>query len=418
MLVRHHSFKNQGAKMYPQFWTSYLRSVVFLIIIFSALIALPKFAMSQQPEQTPSPSASPSPTPTPSPTPAELLPVIPANPVTPEDVEKIQKEQEEDVIRTVINLVNITATVSDNDDRLVPGLDKRNFKVYEYDGKNWVEQEIAMFTNTDEPINLGIIFDLSGSMEGNKVQNAKSALRVFLQTCNEKDDVFLVGVTDTPILLQPIITNSRNRLDSILDKLTFVQPKGQTALLDGVSMAIDKLQWMQKDPRFKKQKTALVIISDGQDNKSRDSINKIKNSLRESGIITYTVVIPPSSGRDMDNIAIAGKEMLKELAEVTGGGMYLPDFPMSQRFPEETLSINPRPILSLEAAMEQIAGELRQQYTIAYYPTNKARDGKYRKIKIKVIPPKGYPRLVVRAKPGYYAPKDPDVEPQATKKKK
>lgn len=380
-----------------------LRLAVIFIISF-ALVSV-SLSSAQEPnpkttqkEGTVPPSASPSPTPSP------LLEVIPTTPMTPEMIEQQKKAGEIEVLTTDTVEVVLTPTIIDNFDRHVHGLSKENFTVYE-DG---VKQEIRSFGSGDEPVDMGILFDLTGSMEGEKVQHAKNALRKFLETCNHKDQIFLMGIAEKLLLLQDFVTNDKDKIGAISDKLTFVQPKGQTPLYDAFKVAIVKLQ--NHDLKMTREgrpgrKMALLVISDGQDNASRYTFNDVKRELKESNIIIYSVVIPPSIGRDMVPDDIMGLNILTELAGITGGKAYLPDFERSQRFPDPSTVMNPRPYMSLEEAFVRIALELRHQYSISYTPTNKAKDGKWREIKVKVSSPKGYPRLAVRVKKGYYAPR-------------
>src|SRR4051812_25363736 len=124
----------------------------------------------------------------------------------------------------------------------------------------------------------------------------------------------------------------------------------------------------------------MLIISDGQDNTSQATVEDVRRALKESNIVIYAIVIPPSTGMEMSIAVLAGKEMLSELARSTGGRAYTPDFPNSLRFPDENMV--PRPYMSPEEAAERIALELRHQYSLAYSPTNKNRNGKWRKIKV------------------------------------
>src|SRR5262245_24153145 len=128
-------------------------------------------------------------------------------------------------------LVSLTVTVTDSFDRLVTGLEIRNFEVYE----DKVKQEITNFSYDDSPVNLGIVFDVSGSMKG-KLDRARDALKAFIQTSHSDDDFFLVGFNQRANLLAEF-TNG----DALANKLTLVDPKGQTALYDAAYLGVEKV---------------------------------------------------------------------------------------------------------------------------------------------------------------------------------
>lgn len=375
---------------FPDKLLSGLSIAVFLIILLISV------ALTQEPKKTPAPQAIPEATPTPD----ALIEVTPPSSMTDPDY---------DVVKIDVNLINLSVSVADSYDRLVPGLKKENFEVYEYDGKKKVRQNIAFFTYDDAPILIGVIPDISGSMSGDKMNYARQAIVTFLKTSNKKDDIFVMGFDEKLWIIQDSAPNDESTINNVINKLLSIKTEQgkRTALYDALNASINKIQnrnIKRLEQGRQSLKMALFIISDGQDNNSRHTFKQIKDKLKETDILIYSIVIPPSAGSEMDIFALMGKDNLKELSEITGGKAYLPDFPMSIRFPDD--SILTRPSLTLHEAVTRIAFELRRQYAIAYYPTNKTRDGKYRKIYIKVIPPKGLPRLKVRSKQGYYAPKN------------
>src|SRR6185369_16475104 len=215
-----------------------------------------------------------------------------------------QEPKDNDVIKTDVMMVNITATVADTDNRFVSGLRKENFEIYE----DKQRQEIALFSDTDSPITLGILIDISGSMGEQKFEKAKKALKLFLETCNYSDEIFMIVFSGKPVLLQDFTTNERDKIQSLIDKLTYVQPHGQTALYDSVYIGINKVQQGKY-----KEKMALLIISDGQDNNSRYSFGDIKKALSESNIIIYSIGVPPTN-YDPSNLDDArGQTVLKDI---------------------------------------------------------------------------------------------------------
>jgi Ca-activated chloride channel family protein len=236
-------------------------------------------------------------------------------------------------------------------------------------------QDISFFSDDDAPVSVGVIFDVSGSMSGDKIRRARDALANFIQTSHNADEYFLIAFNSRAQLL---LDKTRDG-DAVLDKLTFVQTKNNTALYDACYLGVEKVQ------RGAHPKRALLLISDGQDNNSRYTFSEVRRLLKESDVVLYAVGI--LSGSDAgSSLGMEGQGTLDELANVSGGKAFFP------RSPAE-----------LDDIFEQIALELRHQYSIGYKPNNFANDGKWHKVKVKVTPPRGLPRLYVRSKEGYYA---------------
>jgi Ca-activated chloride channel family protein len=269
------------------------------------------------------------------------------------------------------DLITFTVTVTDTYGRFVSGLNKNAFTVF--DDKQ--PQEITYFSDDDAPVSVGVIFDVSGSMSGDKVKRARDALSKFVQTSHNSDEYFLIGFNSRAQLL---LDKTRNG-DAVLDKMTFVQTRGNTALYDACYLGVEKVQ------RGAHPKRALLLISDGQDNNSRYTFNELRRLLKESDVVLYGVGI--LGGGDAGSaLGMEGQGILDELSSVSGGKAFFP------RSPAE-----------MDDIFEQIALELRHQYSIGYKPTNFGNDGKWHKVKVKVAPPRGLPRLFVRTKEGYYA---------------
>src|ERR1700720_1841339 len=172
------------------------------------------------------------------------------------------------------DLISFNVTVTDPYGRLVSGLSKSVFTVY--DEKQ--QQEITLFSDDDAPVSIGIVFDLTGSVSGDKVKRAREALGHFLETSHNKDEYFLITLQNG----QAYLTLDRTRdSQAVLDKLTFVQTKGNTAFYDGVYLAAEKVQ------RGAHPKRALLVISDGQDNNSRYTFSDLQKLLKESDVTVY-----------------------------------------------------------------------------------------------------------------------------------
>ena len=275
-------------------------------------------------------------------------------------------------IQVEVDVVLVNVTITDPMNRLVTGLEKENFSVLE--GK--VAQHIKYFSSEDAPISLGVIFDMSGSMM-NKIEKSREAVVEFLKTANPQDELFMVTLADTPALL----TYCTKSVEQVQGQMVYAVPKGRTALLDAIARGISKMRQAEHT------KKALLIISDGGDNRSRYTDGEIKNLVREADVQLYAIGIYDFSPPTPEELY--GPNLLREITETTGGR----SFPIYD-------------INELADVATKIGIELRNQYVIGYKPTNPARDGKWRKIKVKLIPPKGLPPLHVYARTGYYAPSE------------
>ena len=344
---------------------------------------------------SPTGKAQKKPEPKPSPTPNnELLTVEPVRPTapaktepTPPDSEKQKpagddkqqkpgNEVDEKVpVITNTDLITLTVTVTDIYGRFVSGLNKNAFSVM--DEKQ--AQEITYFSDDDSPVSVGVIFDVSGSMSGDKVRRARDALAHFIQTSHDRDEYFLIAFNNRAQLLMDRTRDG----NAVLDKLTFVQTRSNTALYDACYLGVERVQ------RGAHPKRALLLISDGQDNNSRYTFNELRRVLKESDVVLYAIGILGGSDAG-SSLGMEGQSTLDELAGVSGGKAFYP------RGPAE-----------MDDIFEQIALELRHQYSIGYRPVNFSNNGKWHRIKVKVNPPRGLPRLFVRSKEGYYAIANP-----------
>ncbi|MBK8810852.1 MAG: VWA domain-containing protein [Acidobacteria bacterium] len=295
------------------------------------------------------------------------------NAQTPEPTQTPQLQSVEDkgTVKVRVDLVTLTLTVTDIYGRYVSGLGKNAFSVFD----NNVEQEITYFSDTDAPVSLGILFDVSDSMTGTKIGKARNALERFINTSHPNDEYFLIAFNNRAQLL---LDRTRDG-EAVLKKLTLVNPRNNTALYDACYLGIEKVT------RGTHQKKAMLIISDGQDNSSRYNFGEVRRLMKESDVVVYAVGI--MDGRDSGSSeGMMGKAFLDELTSVTGGKAFYPETDVE-----------------MDEIFERIALELRHQYSIGYTPNDFQTDGKWHKVKVKVKPPRGLPRLTVRGREGYFA---------------
>ena len=246
-----------------------------------------------------------------------------------------------------------------------------NFQVFE-DG---IEQKITYFSQDDAALSVGLVFDSSGSMS-NKIDKSANAAASFFKTSNTGDEFFLVEFGERPKLVTPFTFDS----DEVYRKIAHTKAFGRTSMIDAIHLALIQ---MKNAKNFRK---AIVILSDGGDNRSRLTRGQIKGALLESDVQLYAMGIFDAGDllrhpREEQN----GPRLLDELAEHTGGRVY----------PVDNLS-------DLESISYQLGLALRSEYLIGYMPSNRSRDGKYRRITIDLGNRSPIPRISYRR--GYYAP--------------
>ncbi len=274
------------------------------------------------------------------------------------------------LIRMNVNLVLIPVTVTDPMNRLVTGLEKQDFKIYENDG----QQKILSFASEDAPVSIGIIFDLSGSMNS-KLIRARQSILQFIKTANPQDEFFVIGFNDRPELIEDFTSS----VDDIQARLATVRSGHRTALLDAIYYGVEKMK------QARHERKALLVVSDGGDNRSRYTEGEVRSQVRESDVEIYAIgIFDPYAATPEER---SGPILLNDLCEQTGGRMFRVD-----------------DISEMGDIAEKISTELRNQYVIGYDPKSLAHDGKWRKVKVKLDPPAGLPPLTVHARSGYYAP--------------
>jgi len=263
--------------------------------------------------------------------------------------------------------VHVTTPLGAN----VTTLARENFQLFEENAP----QTITLFANDDAPMSIGLLFDASGSMK-NKRQKVSEAAAAFFKTANREDEFFLVQFNDWAKVVVPFTPD----VDELYSRIAGVRPFGRTALLDGVHVG---LQHMKKARNLRK---ALVILSDGGDNWSRHNLREVKNALLESDVQVYAMgIFDADAASHHAREERDGPILLDDLAGQTGGLLY---------------SVNN--VDDLPAISARISRELRTQYLLGYCPTHPARDGKYRRVQVKLAVPKDMPGLRAYYRPGYY----------------
>jgi len=276
-------------------------------------------------------------------------------------------------IRVQSNLVVIPVTVTDGGGRVVSGLEKEHFTLFEDDA----QQEITHFAAEDAPVSIGIVFDASDSMQP-KLRKAREAVSSLLSNANPNDEFFLTRFSTTAQILVPMTS----RVDDIWNGMGMLRVNGGTALLDGVRLAMAEMK------RAHHSRKALVIISDGEDNSSQWTIDELKAAVREQDILIYAIRITDSMESSFPGPP-RGATLLHDITGHTGGSMF---------------EVNK--LKQLPEIAAKIGGWLRNQYVLGYVPNHAEKDGTYRKVQLKVVRPKGYPRLHATWRKGYYAPKE------------
>jgi Ca-activated chloride channel homolog len=272
------------------------------------------------------------------------------------------------------DLVVIPVTVTDTLNRFVLGLQKEDFHLFE-DG---VEQNVAHFSGEDAPLSVGVLFDESGSMDY-KLRTSRDAVALLLNTLTKEDEAFLVEFAD----LAKVSIGFTGHTEEIQSALKNAQAGGLTAMLDAIDTGLREMK------KAKNSRKAIVVVSDGGDNRSHYTAAQIESLVREADVQIYAMgVFEPVFSLGLTPEEISGPRLLSEIAAQTGGRAFAAAVPGD-----------------MPSVATRIAVELRNQYVLGYYPRNKARDGKYRKVEVKLSPPPGLGSLLkVHWRLGYYAP--------------
>jgi VWFA-related protein len=289
----------------------------------------------------------------------------------------LKKDGRDFTLSVDVELVQLPISILDKEGRPVNGLAQEHFQVFE----DKTLQQISLFKHEDVPLSVGLVIDNSGSMR-NKRERVNSAALSFVRESNPEDQTFIVNFDDTAYLEQDF-TGS---IGDLMDALDNLDTRGETALYDAVFLSVDHVKGGNKD------KKALLLISDGEDNTSKYGFNKALEQLRESKVTLYAIGLLEENdqrgGLFKKSPSKKAREALQQFAEATGGQAYFP-----------------KSLDEVEDLCKRIAHDLRNHYTIGYSPTNRKLDGSWREVEVKVNPPKSVPsKISVRTKPGYYAP--------------
>jgi Ca-activated chloride channel family protein len=270
-----------------------------------------------------------------------------------------------------VDLTEVHVNVTDEKDRPVGNLKKENFRVFE----DRTEQKIAVFKHEDAPLSLGLVIDNSRSIEPRKKRLDAAALS-FVRKGNPEDETFIVHFDDTARLAQDF-TESIPTLESALAS---VKPYGQTAIYDALILALEHME------QSKHLKKAILLITDGVDNSSKHTLGEAVEATKRSRVAVYTVGLLSMSGGQK------AEDSLIRIAESSGGHAYFPNNEDEARM-----------------YMERVARDLREQYTLGYFPSNAMRNAGWRSVRVDVLPPPGLPpttKLTAVYRHGYYGPGD------------
>jgi len=276
-------------------------------------------------------------------------------------------------LRIDSNLVLIPVHVTTAAGTSVTNFSPEHFHLFEDNA----EQKITHFAKDDAPISIGLVFDSSGSMH-NKIRKSSEAAATFFKTANAEDEFFLVEFNEHPKLTVPFTPDS----GEICRRIAHIRPFGRTSLLDAIHLALVQMKGAHN------LRKAIVILSDGGDNRSRYTTSEVKNAMRETDVQMYAMgIFDPEEIRRKTSEEEKGPKLLDELAEQTGGRLYFVD--------------NLDDLTTISA---RIGNELRNQYLLGYSPNNASRDGKYRRVRVNLSAPPDMPNLRSYYRRGYYAP--------------
>jgi Ca-activated chloride channel homolog len=277
-------------------------------------------------------------------------------------------------IQRDVNFVVLHASVLNDRGQFVSGLKLEDFRVLE----DKIPQKISVFRQEDVPVSMGLVIDNSGSMRP-KEDEVKAAALTFIKTGNPEDEAFVVNFNEDFYL--DTVHDFTSDLGEMRDALDRMQARGSTALYDAVIASLDHLKKGSKD------KKVLLVITDGVDNASRRTLQNAVQEAQHSDALIYAIGLFTDDELKHNAAEMRrARKALTDLASATGGREFFPE------------SVN-----DTEAICTQIARDIRNQYTLAYYPTNEARDSSFRSVQVTITSPPGKGKLSVRTRTGYYA---------------
>jgi Ca-activated chloride channel family protein len=292
-------------------------------------------------------------------------------PTTPPPPPPGQDKSAQGPIKVSVNLVILHTTVLDDRGRFAEGLLEDNFRVFE----DKAQQKLSLFKREDIPVSMGLVIDNSGSMREKRPRVNEAAITL-VQASNRDDEAFVVNFNDDFYLdLDKDFTNSVPELKEALER---IDSRGSTALYDAIIGSLDHLKKASKDKRV------LLVVTDGEDNTSRNSLEKTIREIQRTNTVIYTIGL---LGEESKKSKSKAKKALMQIAQASGG-----------------LSFFPESVDDVHNICEQVAHDIRNQYTLGYYPTNDRQDGSYRSVQVDIIPPRGRGKLVARTRNGYYSP--------------
>lgn len=291
-----------------------------------------------------------------------------------------EKKSSEGIIRVDVDLVVLPVSVIDKKGHRVENLQKDNFQIFE-DG---APQKLTVFSHADIPVTMGIVIDDSGSMKSKRAA-VNAAAMAFVKTSNPQDQAFVVNFNDVYYLDTP--GDFAANIEDLNAALNKIDSRGGTALRDAVYASLDHIKLGNRD------KKVLLVITDGEDNASRYTFEELLARAQKSDAAIYTIgLLGDDEGGRLFKVhngeSRRAAKVLENLAKATGGEAYFP----------KTLE-------EVESTCVDIAHNIRNQYTLGYYPTNNKKDGSFRTVRVDASPSRKSEKLVVRTRTGYYAPK-------------
>jgi len=273
-------------------------------------------------------------------------------------------------LRQSVNLVVLHTVAVDDQGHFVDGLKPENFKILE----SKVPQKISVFKREDIPVSMGLVIDNSGSMRDKRPKVNEAAITL-VQASNPNDEAFVVNFNDEFYLdLDKDFTSSVPELKEALER---IDSRGSTALYDAIIGSLDHLK------KAKKDKKVLLVVTDGDDTASRNSLEATIKEIQKTDALIYTIGI---LGDEEKKTKKKARKALQEIAEASGG-----------------LAFFPESVEAVHSICEEVAKDIRNQYVLAYYPTNANQDGSFRPVQVTAIPPKGHGKISARTRNGYYA---------------
>src|SRR5262245_47779437 len=266
----------------------------------------------------------------------------------------LAQQTQSPALKVDVDLVLVNVTVMDPENRYVVGLERPNFQVWE----DKIAQQIEYFSTEDVPLSVGLIFDASGSMQPMLGYARQAALSV-LETADASYEYFLVEFNDRP----HVTVDLTKDIAKLQQHIIFIPAKGSTALYDAVYVGMEKVR------EGTNSKRALLVITDGEENHSRYSFSNLREFVKEQNVQIFS---------------IGATGPINLLTELTGGYAFNG--------------------LGLDDICQKIAVELKNEYIIGYRSTNRSKDGRWRKVQVRINPPRGLSKLHLRAKTGYYSP--------------